>query len=98
MPDGETVLFTIDRGGNFDEASIAALSLDSGEKRILIDGGLEGLCRPAHGFDFADHAFGGIRIPAIVDRDRGTVGGEAQGNATTDAAATARDKGEASIQ
>ena len=39
VPDGRFVLFTADTGGDFDEAEVGALSLDSGETRVLIEGG-----------------------------------------------------------
>ena len=39
VPDGRFVLFTAESGGGFDEAKVGALSLDSGETRVLIEGG-----------------------------------------------------------
>ena len=39
LPGGKTALFAIDRGAGFDNARIAALSLETGEIRLLIEGG-----------------------------------------------------------
>ena len=39
LPDGNAVLFTVMTGGSFNDASITALQLDTGEQRILIRGG-----------------------------------------------------------
>ena len=39
LPGGKAVLFTIDTGGNFDEARIAVLSLETGKTEVLFDGG-----------------------------------------------------------
>ena len=39
LPGGKAVLFTIWTGGNFDSARIALISLVTGQKRVLVDGG-----------------------------------------------------------
>jgi Tol biopolymer transport system component len=39
LPDGDTVLFTADKGGRFEEASISTVSLTTGEQKILVEGG-----------------------------------------------------------
>ncbi|MGH9785295.1 MAG: protein kinase domain-containing protein, partial [Terriglobia bacterium] len=39
LPGGKTLLFTIARGNNWDNAQIAALNLESGERRVLVQGG-----------------------------------------------------------
>lgn len=39
LPDGRAVLFTVDMGGGFDNARIAVQSLDTGAKKILLEGG-----------------------------------------------------------
>jgi len=39
LPDGGTVLFAIETEGSFDEATIAAFSLASGEQKVLVEGG-----------------------------------------------------------
>ncbi|MCH7826066.1 MAG: protein kinase [Acidobacteria bacterium] len=46
LPDGNSVLFVIDTGGSFDAARIALLSLDSGETRVLIEGGTRPVYSP----------------------------------------------------
>ena len=39
LPNGRAVLFAIDTGGGFDNALIAVQSLETGERRILLEGG-----------------------------------------------------------
>jgi serine/threonine-protein kinase len=39
LPGGKAVLFTVETAGSFDNASIAVLSLQSGEQRCLVEGG-----------------------------------------------------------
>jgi serine/threonine-protein kinase len=39
LPDGDTVLFTIGSSGNFSDAQIAAQSLSSGKRSVLMQGG-----------------------------------------------------------
>jgi len=39
LPDGKTLLFSLWSGGSFDDARIVSLSLDTGERRVLIEGG-----------------------------------------------------------
>jgi Tol biopolymer transport system component len=39
LPDGDAVLFAADKGGSLEEASIASVSLKTGEQQILIEGG-----------------------------------------------------------
>jgi len=39
LPGGKVVLFTVWSGGTFDDARIVLLSLDTGEQRVLIEGG-----------------------------------------------------------
>lgn len=41
LPDGETLLFSLRRGGSWDEAQIVVQSIASGEQRILIEGGAD---------------------------------------------------------
>jgi eukaryotic-like serine/threonine-protein kinase len=39
LPDGKALLFTIWSGGSFDNARIAVLSLETGQQRVLVEGG-----------------------------------------------------------
>jgi serine/threonine-protein kinase len=39
LPDGQTVLFTLDRGGSFDDAAIAVLSLETRKYEVVLEGG-----------------------------------------------------------
>ncbi len=39
LPDGRTVLFTIRHGGDFDDAEVAVVDLETGERRTLFTGG-----------------------------------------------------------
>jgi Tol biopolymer transport system component/DNA-binding winged helix-turn-helix (wHTH) protein len=39
LPDGKTVIFTIRRGGSFDNALVAAVDLETGQRQALIEGG-----------------------------------------------------------
>ncbi len=39
LPDGETVLFTLRTGGAWDDAQIVTQSIETGERRVLIEGG-----------------------------------------------------------
>jgi Tol biopolymer transport system component len=42
LPDGKTMLFTIGSGGSWDNAVIVAQWLDTGQRRVLIEGGSDG--------------------------------------------------------
>ena len=42
LPDGKTLLFTLRTGDSWDEAQIVAQSLETGERRVLVDGGTDG--------------------------------------------------------
>ncbi|MEE8160632.1 MAG: hypothetical protein V3T61_03240, partial [Acidobacteriota bacterium] len=53
LPGGRTVLFTIDTGGSFDDARIAVLSLATGEKKVLVDGGTNARYSPTGHIVFA---------------------------------------------
>jgi serine/threonine-protein kinase len=39
LPDGRNVLFTLDRGGSFDDAAIAVLSLETRKYEVVLEGG-----------------------------------------------------------
>jgi serine/threonine-protein kinase len=39
LPDGRNVVFTLDRGGSFDDAAIAVLSLDTRKYKVVLEGG-----------------------------------------------------------
>jgi serine/threonine-protein kinase len=39
LPDGKSVLFTLDRGGSFDDAAIAVLSLETRTYAVVLEGG-----------------------------------------------------------
>ncbi len=47
LPGGKEVLFTVLRKGSFDEASIAILSLETGERRVLVQGGFHAHYSPS---------------------------------------------------
>ncbi len=40
-PDGGAIIFTVDKGGDFDDAQISVLSLNSGRSRSLVEGGTD---------------------------------------------------------
>jgi serine/threonine-protein kinase len=47
LPGGRSVLFTVGTGGSWDDARIEVLRLDTGERRVLIEGGSDGRYVPS---------------------------------------------------
>ena len=74
LPGEKTVLFAIHRGGSFDEATIAALSLDTGEIQPLIEGGTQPVYVETGHLVFARN---GVVLAAPFDLSRLTVSGSA---------------------
>jgi len=77
LPGGKTVLFTIKTSdmGSFDEASVAALSLQSGTRRVLVHGGTHAVYSATGHIVYAR---GGALLAAPFDRDRLEVTGPPQ--------------------
>ena len=73
LPGGKAVLFTIDTGGSFDDARIAVLSLETGEKRILVNGGTNARYSPTGHIVFAR---GGSLLAVPFDLEGFNVTGE----------------------
>ena len=67
LPDGRTVLFAIETAGSFDEATIVALSLDSGEKKVLVEGGTRPTYLPSGHLAWVRS---GVVLVAPFDRDK----------------------------
>jgi len=74
LPGEQTVLLVIDRGGSFDEATIAALSLDTGEIQPVIEGGTQPVYVETGHLVFARN---GVVLAAPFDLSRLTVSGPA---------------------
>jgi serine/threonine-protein kinase len=47
LPDGRGVLFTVGTGGSWDNARIEVLRLDTGERKVVIEGGSDGRYLPS---------------------------------------------------
>ena len=77
LPDGKTVLFTIKTSDmeSFDEGSVAALSLQSGTRRVLVHGGTHAVYSATGHIVYAR---GGALLAAPFDRDRLEVTGPPQ--------------------
>ncbi|MCK5353217.1 PD40 domain-containing protein, partial [bacterium] len=67
LPGGKAVLFTIDTGGSFDEARIAMLSLETGDVRVLLDGGTNARYSPTGHIVFA-RAGALLAVPFDLER------------------------------
>ncbi|MFQ5742512.1 MAG: protein kinase, partial [Acidobacteriota bacterium] len=67
VPGGGAVLFTVDTGSSFDNASIAVLSLNTGAKKDLFPGGTNAVYSPTGHIVFAQ---GGSLYAVPFDRER----------------------------
>src|SRR5207247_8391104 len=67
LPDGRHVLFTLGTGNNWDNAQIAVQSLDSRERKILVQGGSDArVVSTGH----LVYGFGGVVFAIRFDRKR----------------------------
>ena len=67
LPGGKTILFTIDTGGSFNEARIGVLSLETGEVKVLLDGGTNPRYSPTGHIVFA-RAGALLAVPFNLER------------------------------
>ncbi|MDA2930045.1 protein kinase [Acidobacteria bacterium AH-259-O06] len=67
LPGGKAVLFTVDTGGSFDNASIAVLSLESGDTKVLFPGGTNARYSPTGHIVFAQ-AGSLLAVPFDLER------------------------------
>jgi serine/threonine-protein kinase len=67
LPRGKALLFTLWGGGSFDDARIALLSLDTGERRVLVEGGTYGRYVPSGHLVYA-RAGGLLAVPFDLKR------------------------------
>jgi len=67
LPDGKTLLFSLWSGGSFDDARIVSLSLDTGERRVLIEGGTYARYVPSGHLVYA-RAGGLVAVPFDLKR------------------------------
>jgi len=78
LPDGQGVLFTLNTGGSWDEAQVIVQSLETGERKVLINGGTDARYVPtghlvyaregvllAHSFDLALMEVTGNAVPIV---------------------------------
>jgi len=70
LPDGKTVLFTVWLGGSFDEARIMALSLPSGEQKLVAEGGMFPDYAAGPGGGFVVFARAGVLMAVPFDTAR----------------------------
>jgi len=67
LPGGKAVLFTIMTGASFDEARIGVLSLETGERRVLVEGGTYARYAPSGHLVYA-RAGGLLAVPFDLKR------------------------------
>src|SRR5204862_8082419 len=48
LPDGRSILMTVGTGGSWDDALIEAVTVDSGQRKVLIQGGSDARYLPGH--------------------------------------------------